>query len=878
MGEVYAARDTRLDRGVAVKVLADIVAPDPQFRDRFDREARAISALNHPHICTLFDVGHHGDIPYLVMERLEGETLATQLTRGPLSPSQVLPIAIQIGGALAAAHRVGIIHRDLKPANIMLTRLRGNSAGGPHAKLLDFGLARSASPHSAVATTQMALTMVGEAVGTVPYMSPEQLEGRLVDARSDIWSFGCVLYEMVAGRPPFAGTSDARLISEILTGEPAPLAPASLDRVIRKCLAKDPEGRWQTSADLTDELRWISRQDTTGSGVPSTATLVTGQARRWRGIGLVAGGLTLAALVFGLGYALRPPPAEAPRATFVVQPPPGAQWGDGLALSPDGRRLAFTAVPAGATRASIWIRDLDNVDARQLPGTEGANVSLFWSPDSSAIGFFANGKLKTVTVDGASVNDLADAVSPGGGTWNRDGVIVYSPDLSATSQTRGLWRVPASGREKAMRLTPPTDETLRAPVFLPDGRHLLYVSLTAGVLATALDDPARRIPVLPQATSAQATSVAFVAPGYLLFVRSSSPSSNALWAQRFDPATLTLSGEEMQVIAAGRVDTAGLARAIFAFSVTDSGVLSLRSVSQAPVRQFAWLDRDGREPSRLGLTGALRGSPVLSPDETHVAFLMDQSGNVDLHVMEAATGRWKRLTFTEEEEGYPVWSRDSRRVAFRRSFGRGDTGLFEVSADGKGMEKELLRSDNTNSDLFPRSYTLDDQELVYISFARGSAPNAPPNGGIYVLRLADRSSRKWLDTPANELFPQLSGDGRWMAYGTQEGAQQAAYVQRYPELGARTQVSDDGFRVTGLQWRRDGSEIFLMSDTSPPVAVPMKNGARAGPSTPLFRLFPFAGLGSVTTDGRRFLVNKPATGTDEKTVTVMTNWLAMVKK
>ncbi|HEU4894097.1 MAG TPA: protein kinase [Vicinamibacterales bacterium] len=856
MGEVYRARDVRLDRSVAVKVLADSVAHDPQFRERFQREARAISALSHPHICTVFDVGQEGDVAYLVMELLEGETLAARLSRGALPQSQGLSIAIQIGTALAAAHRVGIVHRDLKPGNIMISPMRAGGTGAPHAKLLDFGLARSASRESASVTTQVALTAVGEAVGTIPYMSPEHLEGRAPDARSDIWSFGCVLYEMFAGHRAFAGDSDARLISEILTSEPAPVAPASLDRLIRKCLAKDPEHRWQTSADLTDELQWIDRQQTVGDHGSTTPTVATGRPRRGRAAIVVAGAVVLAALAFGAGYRLRPPPPQIPVTSFELQPPPGAEWGDGLALSPDGRHLAFLAIPAGTWRARIWIQDLAGGDARQLAGTDGASIGLFWSPDGASIGFFAHGQLKTVRVETGNVLTLAPAPSPGGGTWNRDGVIVYSPDLYGPSP--GLWRVSASAGRPVSLTTPKSGETHRGPLFLPDGRHLLYIGDT-GVRATSLDDPSQQTQVLNDRTSVQ-----FVAPGYLLFVRAGS-----LWAQRFDPDTLRLSGEPVMTM--GRIEQTATRRYSYIFSASDAGILSYRSVVQSPVRQFVWVDRQGRELTRLGSTGAWQG-PVLSPDEKQVAFWTDQSGNTDIHVMDVASGTDRRLTFSEEPDDYPVWSRDSRRVAFRRR-----SGMFEVPADGRGPEKLLLAKDSKTDTLYPRDYGPLERELIYLSFPRGLPT---PNGGIYVLPLvSDQLPRKWLDTPANEVFPRLSPDGRWMAYGTQEGPEQAGYVQRYPELGARAQVSDDGFVVTGLQWRGDGREMLYISPSSVLMAVPMKDGARAGPGVRLFNLAPSPYDGfAITKDGQRLLVNRPATGSDKKTITVVTNWLAKAMK
>ena len=862
MGEVYRARDTRLDRSVAVKVLADAVANDPQFRERFEREARTISTLSHPHICTLFDVGHESNIPYLVMELLEGDTLAARLTRGSLAPSQALSIAIQIGGALAAAHRVGIIHRDLKPGNIMITR-RADAPGEPHAKLLDFGVARSASRDSDSATTQVALTEAGEAIGTIPYMSPEQLEGRPPDARSDIWSFGCVLYEMFAGRRAFAGTNNARLISDILTSEPAPITPASLDRLIRKCLAKDPERRWQTSADLTDELQWIGRLQATGGDTSAPSATQTERPRRWHDGILAGGGLILAALTFLGGYALRPAP-EVPRVTrYELEPPPGSEWGDGLAVSPDGRRLAFLAVTAG--KAHVWIRDLDKLEARQLAGTDGASIAPFWSPDSSSIGFFAKGRLKTISADGGAVIDLASAKTPGGGAWNRDGVIVYSPDLFATDTAKGLWQVPARGGGKPVSLTTPADETHRGPVFLPDGRHLLYTAAGGGdpiVFATSLDDPDKRTPVV-----SNASSVAFVSPGHVLFVR-----DRQLWSQRFDPEALTLSGEE--VMTAASVDQFAFRSHMFVFSVSDSGVLFYRSTMREPVRQFVWVDRTGRELKRLPVTGALR-DPVLSPDEKHVAFEMEQSGNVDIHVFEFATGLSRRRTFSPAADLSPVWSHDSQSIAFRRQ-----GNIFEVPIDSKGTERLLLAKDDKVTNLYPRSYSADGSAIIYLGYRVGSTA---PNGGIYELPLAGgRAPRTWLDSPANEGYPELSPNGRWMVYALQQGAGGAEiYVQKYPEGGAKAQVSEDD-SASGVYWRGDGPELFYPGQGSFLMAVPMKEGVPSGPVTALFPLgpgFPLnsAGLAS-SKDGQRFLVNRPASGSDKRTLTVVTNWLTALKK
>jgi Tol biopolymer transport system component len=649
MGEVYRAKDTRLGRDVAVKILPAAWVTDPQRRSRFEREARAIAALNHPHICTIHDVGHDAGVDFLVMELLEGRTLAARLARGPLPLTEALARAIEIADALSKAHRQGIIHRDVKPGNVMLTK--------SGAKLLDFGLARlvrdePTTPTSDARTNTAPLTEAGAVLGTLQYMAPEQLEGRQVDARTDIWAFGCVLYEMVSGRRAFTASSDAGLISAILTSEARPLASSPLDRPIRKCLAKDPDRRWQTAADLTDELRWIGGWSAeSGSSAPVSDATRRGRVPRWRLLRLAPAALALAAVGIAAGYFLHPAP-EVRYTRFDIQPPLRTVWGNGgLAISPDGRRVAFVAVSGG--KSSIWIREVNDTRTRNLAGTDGADIYLFWSPDGTSLGFFADKKLKTIPSNGGPVLSLADAPRPGGGTWNRDDVIVFAPDVVSN---RGLLRVPADGGPVGPLTALDAgdgDGGYRAPVFLPDGRHLLFVS-RSGIHATSLADPGHRVRVLNEASSVQFAS------GHLLFV-----SNGSLWARPFDPSALALSGEATRI--ADDVDwprdltitrasaKRGQYEFSYEFSASEAGLLVYRTLGREPVRQFVWLDRGGREASRLPITGAL-ASPVLSPDGTRLTFSMDSSGNRDIYVvLDIEHPVPRKLSFDAGSDSWPAW-------------------------------------------------------------------------------------------------------------------------------------------------------------------------------------------------------------------------------
>jgi serine/threonine protein kinase len=541
MGEVYRARDTRLDRMIAIKVLPDAVASDSQLRERFEREARAVAALNHPHICTLHDIGHDSGRDFLVMELLEGETLAGRLTRGALPLDQALRHAIEIAGALDRAHRVGIVHRDLKPGNVMLTKTG--------AKLLDFGLAKRATPAvaasgpSMVPTTPPNLTAQGTILGTFQYMAPEQLEGREADARTDIFAFGSVVYEMITGRKAFEGKSQVGLIGAILERDPAPIStilPASssaLDRIVQRCLAKDPDERWQSASDLAVQLKWIDEKATAAPKVEAPAT-VKRASRVWIALAavlaVVAAGLGITAIYFYQAVGVEPV------LRFSVLPPDkslfdSAQPGNAPIVSPDGTRLAFTArnSSSGAGTIQVWVRPLDTLTPQLLQGTEGASYP-FWSPDGRSIALFAQGTLKRIDVGGGPPLTLSDAPQGRGGSWNREGVLLFGTNNGP------IYRVGSGGGEPVAVTKPTTEQRAHSfPSFLPDGRHFVYLAqaTTAADLVIGSLDSNESKRVLGANSSAVYSN-----SGELLFVR-----EGTLLRQSFDLTTFELSGDATPV-------------------------------------------------------------------------------------------------------------------------------------------------------------------------------------------------------------------------------------------------------------------------------------------------------------------------------------------
>ncbi|HEY4932356.1 MAG TPA: protein kinase [Terriglobales bacterium] len=680
MGEVYRARDTRLDRTVAVKILPSHLSDNPEAKKRFEREARSISSLNHPNICTLYDIGQQEGVDFLVMEFLEGETLADRLMKGPLPPEDVLKYGGEICEGLEKAHRSGVVHRDLKPGNIMLTKTG--------AKLMDFGLAKETMSPSldasalAAVTSGQPLTEKGTIVGTFQYMSPEQLQGHEADARSDIFALGAVPYEMITGKRAFPGERQISVASAILEKNPEPItasrpmSPPALDYVVRTCLAKDPEGRFQTAHDVKLQLKWIAE----GGSQAGEAGRVPAGRRRWeRASWLLATAFFLLMIASDMAWwqASNTRPHLMYFHTSVPFP------ANDLALSPDGRLLAMVAYSTQANNYVLWTYEVGGRRTTSLDGTQGASYP-FWSPDGKFLGFFADGKLKKVDVSGGQIQVLCDAPNGRGGTWNRDGVIVFAPDSFGV----GLFRVSSWGGTPVEMTKPDRsrfETSHRWPVFLPDGKHFLYLAANFSgklennaIFLGSLDSQERRSLV---STSANA---AYAEPGYLLYLR-----DKTLVAQPFDRRRYVLSGEPHtlsdEVLYFTQVD-----RAIF--SVSGREVLVTQTGKGASISQLTWFDRSGNAVGTVGMPGVYN-NVRLSPDGRRVAVdQTDQDGrNNDIWIHESARGATMRLTFDPSFHQAPIWSPDGRQILFNSNRKLGFQ-LYLKNADGSGSEEEVADS------------------------------------------------------------------------------------------------------------------------------------------------------------------------------------------
>ena len=871
MGEVYRARDTRLDRAVAIKVVATELAADPQLRERFEREARAIAALNHPNICTLHDVGHEGDVAFLVMELLEGETLASRLERGAIPLDRAVEYAIQIASALDRAHRAGIVHRDLKPGNIMLTK--------SGAKLLDFGLAKRAEPVvstgalSLLPTTPPNLTAQGAILGTFQYMAPEQLEGAEVDARTDIFAFGTVVYEMVTGRKAFEGKSQVGLIGAILEREPTPAStlqpscPAALDRVLQRCLAKDPDERWQSAGDLSAQLKWIGEKETfTASGtMPDAPTSAQKANRLWiataASLSLLAAAASVAALYFYRTLDTQP------ALRFTVPAPEKALFDAGQigflpAVSPDGTRLAFTARDA-AGAIYLWIRPFDTLTARPLPGTEGAAFP-FWSPDSRSIGFFSQNKLKRIDIAGGPPLTLCDAVAGRGGNWSADGVILFAP-----AGTGPLFRVEAGGgKPVAVTKLANGQSGHRFPSFLPDGRHFVYVSYgitgpSDGIFVGSLDsDESTRI-------VAADSNAMYTPSGDLLFIR-----DGTLLRQAFDSTTRTVSGEPIPI-----AERVAVGNSLGSFSISQNGVLAYRGGAGTSGQvQLSWFDRTGKLIRNVGAPGPYRGVD-LSPDEERIALHRHDSNGGDIWLFESARrGTLSRFTFeaTQDNAG-PIWSPDGSRLAYG-SLRDGKWGVYTKAANGAGSEERLVESELPK---MPMSWSPDGRALVFwvIDPTTGSDQWVLPTSG-------DKKPMPLLQTSFTEGHAQISPNGRWISYQANETGRAEIYVRSFPSGDSKFQISSGG--GTYARWRADGKELFYLSAASFGKLMSVQINAtdttfQYGDPTELFdsgyvnfthglNYHTFA----VSRDGQRFLIPQPegaADGGEPAPITIVFNWM-----
>jgi eukaryotic-like serine/threonine-protein kinase len=857
MGEVYRARDIRLDRCVAIKILPAHRSSNPEAKQRFDREARAISSLNHPNICTLHDVGHQNGIDYLVMEYLEGETLASRLMKGPLPTEHVLKYGIEICEGLEKAHKSGVIHRDLKPGNIMLTK--------SGTKLMDFGLAKSnvfvASAPAAAGTTislpqNQPLTDQGTIMGTFPYMSPEQVEGKEVGQRSDIFALGTVLFEMATGKRAFEGKTAASVIAAVLERNPPPvstvqpMSPPALDRVVKTCVAKDPDERFQSVHDVKLQLQWIAEGESSASA-PVAARRKNRQKLAWS----LACEFAILALVFALWTYLHPRSSGAGPVLAFVPPPTDTRFltfgfGSGPAIvSPDESKLAFTAIDQNGL-IKLWARSLKASDATAIPGTEGA-AAPFWSPDGRSLGFFAGGKLKTVELNGGNLQILADSSSPGSAAWAPNGTILFKPTLSSR-----LFRVPAAGGKAVpFAVLDANDYSNYHPAILPDGEHFLVVvidrqqqrhieikSLTSSVSQLVLDD---------------ADQPAY-AGGFLFFIR-----NQKVFVQPFDPATGKLSGA---AIALADADW---------YSVAGPSVLAFQSISRET--RLQWFDLR-RNP--LGTIGQIAHhlSPKIAPDGKQILFLAGDPQNpdvTDLWSLPAAGGVSRRMTFGAGRR-WSVWSPDGKYIAYSVP-SDGKVSLVRKRSDGSGAEETLLTFGPEITLASVVDWSPDGRYLSYGAINMNQGRMAS-----WCLPLfGDRKPFQPAPVIAgNQYDGNFSPDGHWYAYFSNETGQPEVYVVPFPRPGGKYQISQGGGWI--VRWDNKG-ELFFLSIGNQLMKAELNLSAQSLQVKSLRPLFQInladtpAPMFDVTADGQRVLAVTRAR-TESNSISLLLNWRALLHK
>jgi Tol biopolymer transport system component len=872
MGEVYRARDTELGRDVAVKVLPPSFSADLDRLHRFQQEACAAGALNHPNILSIYDVGKHDGSPYVVSELLEGETLRKRIAGSPLAQRRAIDYALQIAHGLAAAHEKGIIHRDLKPDNIFITN-------DGRVKILDFGLAKLIQLDGNQAQTEIPTRRVdtdpGVVMGTVGYMSPEQLKGRAVDQRTDIFSFGAILYEMLSGRRAFHGESAAETMSAILKEDPPELSDTNktvspaLERLVSHCLEKNSEARFHSARDLAFALETLS-----GSGAVPKATKTARsftqsgfRMREWLPWAFAAFGLLLAG-IFAWTYFHRQrtdaAPAEVMR--FIIAMPEKAQIVGPPTISPDGRFVVFR-LNTGDGKELLWMRAIGSLEARPLVGTDGASQP-FWSPDSHSVGFFANGQLKRIDVSGGSAQTICDAPSNWSGTWGRDGTIVFSRGVAS-----GLYRVSASGGAPVQLTTVDASNNEIEhiwPYFLPDGRHFLFFVRNAQP-----DNSAIYVGTLDSKNTTRLlqvhSSVAYAPPGYVLFVR-----ENTLMAQGFDADRLELNGDAFPV-AERTVRNPITGRAMF--SVSETGVLLLRP-GDLNTNQLVWFDRTGKQlgalPSAFGDT-----APALSPDEKKVAVSRSdpQTGVApDIWLIDLERGTQIRLTTDPANDSYPSWSPSGDRVLFL-STRNGATGIYQKTLNGTSPEEPLVSSPEMK---YTPQWSPDGQSIIY------AQANAKTNLDLYLIALGgERKPTSLLQTTFIEGQGRFSPNGRWIAYISNETGQFQVYVESFPDAGAKLAISIGG--GSQPQWRADGKELYYYTPDRKLMAVEVNGDGltfKVGEARPLFEVrvyaidqsFPGNGYYTVTHDGKRFLVSSVPEAPARQQLNVVVNWMADLKR
>jgi serine/threonine protein kinase/Tol biopolymer transport system component len=881
MGEVYRACDVRLNRTVAVKILPSRVGENPERLMRFEREAWAISGFAHPHICALYDVGRENGTEYLVMEYLEGETLERRLMADPIPLDEFLQYAIEIADALDHAHRRGMVHRDLKPSNIMLTPVG--------AKLLDFGLAvdlawvgpACESASSAFPMATRTITDEGTILGTLNYLAPERLEGQKADARADVFAFGAVLYEMITARKAFDGTSQASVIAAVLRSDPPslttlqPLVPLALDRVVRKCLEKDPDERWQTARDLLSELKWIRDMRAHPEAQLSKARR-SGSVPRVRWIVAGAGVLMVATATLAPLLKTPPPPInEAAAIQFTVLPADGttlAESAGTLAVSPNGRYVTYAAVSRDG-KDRLWVRALDALTPRPLAGTEGARAP-FWSPDSRTVAFYADGKLKTIDISGENLQTLAEAGNNHlGGTWSAAGVILASMGPPGV----GLLSVPPSGGAPtpATRLNEAQEEVRHTwPVFLPDGRHFLYRARSrqrehTGIYLGSLDSDQRTRLVTADANPT------YAAPGYFVY-----GTNGTLVAQALDPLRCTLTGAPFPILRHVMYNQAS-GRSAFSAS-TSALVPAVLSYRPAALTALRWFDRAGR-PLEIVAPAGQYLDPILSADGRRVAATRvdPDLGTFDIWTFDGA-GRSASPVTSGHEDAMPLWSRDGRSILFA-SKRNGMFDVFQIPVDGSGPERSIgIRAG------LPNGWARDGTFLILEPQGEGGITiyqaNASADAAKFSLR-QDGSPAVWAQ-PFTESQGQVSPDGRWLAYTSNVTGQDEVYVRQFADTsGSALKISGEG----GVEpkWRHDSRELFFLAKDQRLMSVEVGAGGALGFSAPvpLFasraRAILTPGTGhrqyDVTADGQRFIMNVPVEGSSPP-ITVVVDWPTALRR
>jgi len=847
MGEVYRARDTRLGRDVALKILTEAFTQDADRLHRFELEARAVAALNHPNILAVFDIGQHNGTPFLVTELLEGESLRAVLDAGPVPQRKAIEYGVQIAHGLAAAHEKGIVHRDLKPENVFITK-------DGRVKILDFGLAKliqAPSAHLDERTLTSSHTVAGVVMGTASYMAPEQVRGEPADTRTDIFSFGSVLYEMLSGARSFRRDTAAETMTAVLKDDPPELSEGgraispTLERIVRRCLEKNPEQRFQSARDLSFALSALSGTETSG-----TARVAAVAATAPRRLSILPWAAVLLALVAAIAatwyFARRPQPAV--RMQFALAVPDEMSISQ-MALTRDGTMLVFVSPDENSAMPMLFVQRVGSPNVIPLPGTQGASYP-FWSPDNASVGFFANGKLEKMAISGGTPQALANALAGRGGSWGSKGVILYAADAQSPLQ-----RVNADGTGGAQvteRIRAADDQSHRWPIFLPDGDHFLF---WAGNFSNLKDDRSSGI-YMSSLTGKERKLVALCHSSFGYDARNLfyADDQRQLVSQAFDPATGAVTGSPAVV-----VTSVGFQPATYwtAFDVAENGTLIYNTAVGAAQSSLTWIDRSGKELGHIG-DPAIQANPTLSPDGGRVAVDISdpKANNVDVWIEGASGSANTRFTFDPSEEVVGVWSRDGSTIAYRRADADGSSIYLKPSTGLGGERKRFTVPSSSTDDIVPNSWSQDDRQLLCtLQRSSGNQLELLPVGG--------GDETRFLNGKGGETNGQISPDGKWVAYASDESGAWEIYVTSFPSAAGKWQVSRGG--GTEPRWRGDGKELYYIAPSGVLTAVPVdaQSNFATGTPTPLFQTRGRAPISStdvftydVAKDGKRFLVNR----------------------